>query len=124
VRIINTNKSERSFARNSGAAVAARTGRGATGAVYGAAETEAAAEADWLWKGKHAKLIDGFTFTMPDTAKNQAEYPQQKSQKPGVGLPIARVVAILSLATACVMDAALGPYAGKQTGEPGKSASS
>lgn len=82
-----------------------------------AAETEAAADADWLWKGKHAKLIDGFTFTMPDTAENQAEYPQQKSQKPGVGLPIARAVAILSLATACVMDAALGPYAGKQTGE-------
>jgi len=83
-----------------------------------AGETEAAAKADWLWKGKHAKLIDGFTFTMPDTAENQAEYPQQKSQKPGVGLPIARVVTILSLATACVMDAALGPYAGKQTGEP------
>jgi hypothetical protein len=83
-----------------------------------AAETEAAAEAEWLWKSKHAKLIDGFTFTMPDTPANQAEYPQQKSQKPGVGLPIARVVAILSLATGCVMDLALGPYAGKQTGEP------
>lgn len=83
-----------------------------------AAEVEADAEADWLWKGKHAKLIDGFTFTMPDTPKNQVEYPQQKSQKPGVGLPIARAVVILSLATACVMDAALGPYAGKQTGEP------
>lgn len=82
-----------------------------------AAETEAAAEENWLWHGKHAKLIDGFTFTMPDTAENQAEYPQQKSQKPGVGLPIARAVAILSLATACLMDAALGPYAGKQTGE-------
>jgi hypothetical protein len=83
-----------------------------------AGETEAAAEADWLWKGKHAKLIDGFTFTMSDTPANQAEYPQQKSQKPGVGLPIARVVTILSLATGCVMDMALGPYAGKQTGEP------
>jgi putative transposase len=83
-----------------------------------AADAEAAAEADWLWKGKHAKLIDGFTFTMPDTPANQAEYPQQKSQKPGVGLPIARAVTILSLATACVMDVALGPYAGKQTGEP------
>jgi len=81
-------------------------------------ETEAAAKADWLWKGKHTKLIDGFTFTMPDTPANQAEYPQQKSQKRGVGLPIARAVTILSLATACVMDMALGPYAGKQTGEP------
>jgi putative transposase len=83
-----------------------------------AAETEAAAPADWLWKGKHAKLIDGFTFTMPDTPANQAAFPQQKSQKPGVGLPIVRVVAILSLVTACAMDLALGPYAGKQTGEP------
>ena len=78
----------------------------------------AARSEDWLWKGKHAKLIDGFTFTMPDTDENQAEYPQPKSQKPGVGLPIVRVVAILSLATACVMDVALGPYSGKQTGEP------
>jgi hypothetical protein len=83
-----------------------------------AAETETAAQADWLWKDKHAKLIDGFTLTMPDTPANQAEYPQQTSQKPGVGLPIARAVAILALATACVMDLALGRYAGKQTGEP------
>ena len=34
-----------------------------------------------------------------------------------MGLPIARAVAILSLATACVMDAVIGPYKGKETGE-------
>lgn len=79
---------------------------------------EQEADASWLWKGKHhAKLIDGFTFTMPDTPHNQARYPQQTAQKPGVGLPIARAVAILSLATACVMDLAMGPYKGKETGE-------
>jgi hypothetical protein len=83
-----------------------------------AEEVEDRADSTWLWKGKHAKLIDGFTFTMPDTAANQAEYPQQKGQKPGIGLPIARAVAILSLATACTMDVAIGPYAGKKTGEP------
>ena len=83
-----------------------------------AEKLEQDADASWLWKGKHhAKLIDGFTFTMPDTPKNQAEYPQQKAQKPGVGLPIARAVAIVSLATACVTDLAVGPYKGKQTGE-------
>jgi hypothetical protein len=54
---------------------------------------------------------------MPDTPENQAEYPQAKTQARGVGLPIARVVTILSLATACVVDAAIGPYAGKETGE-------
>jgi putative transposase len=82
-----------------------------------ASELEDSANEHWLWKGRHAKLIDGFTFTMPDTPENQAEYPQQKSQKPGVGQPIARAVAILSLATACVMDVAIGPYSGKETGE-------
>ena len=81
-------------------------------------DLEAEADEAWLWKGRHAKLIDGFAFTMPDTPKNQAEYPQHKMQTPGVGLPMARVVAIISLATACVMDAALGPYKGKETGEP------
>lgn len=80
-------------------------------------EVQGQAEASWLWKDKHAKLIDGFTFTMPDTPENQAKYPQQKAQAPGVGLPIARAVAILSLATACVMDVAIGPYSGKETGE-------
>ena len=82
-----------------------------------AKELETTADKSWLWKHKHPKLIDGFTFTMPDTPNNQAEYPQSKAQKPGVGQPIARAVAILSMATACVMDVAIGPYSGKETGE-------
>ena len=83
-----------------------------------AGEMEKRADASWLWKDMHAKLIDGFTFTMPDTPENQRKYPQQKAQKPGVGLPIARVVTIVSLATACMVDAAIGTYKGKRTGEP------
>jgi len=71
----------------------------------------------WLWKGLHAKLVDGFTFTMPDTPKNQAVFPQNPAQRPGVGLPIARVCAVLSLATASLWDLAAGPYEGKETGE-------
>lgn len=81
------------------------------------AELEHAARPPWLWKGRHAKLVDGFTFTMPDTAENQAAYPSPRTQKPGVGLPIARAATILSLATACAMDLAVGPYSGKETGE-------
>jgi len=81
------------------------------------AEIEQQADAAWLWKGRHAKLVDGFTFTMPDTPANQAAYPQHTAQKPGVGFPIARACAILSLATACILDVALGPYSGKETGE-------
>jgi putative transposase len=86
-------------------------------AVEVATELEDQADVQWLWKGRHAKLVDGFTFTMPDTPKNQALYPSPASQKKGVGLPIARAAVILSLATACAMDLAIGPYKGKETGE-------
>jgi hypothetical protein len=82
-----------------------------------AAEVEERADPEWLWKGRNAKLADGFTFTMPDTPANEREYPASESQTPGVGLPIARAVAVLSLATACVLDMAVGPYSGKETGE-------
>ena len=81
------------------------------------AEVEAQVDPSWLWKNLHPKLVDGFMFTMPDTAKNQGEYPSPNSQKKGVGLPIARAAAIVSLTTACVMDMAIGPYSGKETGE-------
>ena len=54
---------------------------------------------------------------MPDTEKNQTEFPQQRGQKPGCGFPIARAVTIVSLATACIIDLAIGPYRGKETGE-------
>lgn len=86
-------------------------------AVEVAAEMEQEADGRWLWKKHHCKLVDGFTFTLPDTEKNQRVYPSPKSQKKGVGLPIARAVVMLSLATACAMDLAMGPYAGKETGE-------
>ena len=71
----------------------------------------------WLWQGKNVKLVDGFTFTMPDTPENQKEFPQLKSQAPGVGFPIARACVVLSLADACIDNVAIGPYAGKETGE-------
>jgi hypothetical protein len=73
--------------------------------------------ADWLWHGLRARLVDGFTFTLMDTPQNQRAFPQAKTQKPGVGLPIARACAVLSLATGAIRDLAVGPYAGKQTGE-------
>jgi putative transposase len=72
---------------------------------------------DWLWKGRHVHLVDGSTISMPDTPANQAEYPQPTTQEPGLGFPIARLVVLLSLATAMVKDMAIGPYAGKETGE-------
>jgi len=82
-----------------------------------ARDLEAQAKDAWLWHGRHCKLVDGFTFTLPDTPANQKAFPQMKSQKPGVGFPIARACAVLSLATGAIHDLGVGPYQGKETGE-------
>jgi hypothetical protein len=72
---------------------------------------------DWLLAGRSIKLVDGSTVSMPDTEANQEAYPQQRAQKPGLGFPIARIVGVLSLACGTVLDLAVGPYRGKETGE-------
>jgi len=72
---------------------------------------------EWRWKGRRSFLVDGSTVSMPDTPTNQAEYPQPSSQAEGLGFPIMRVVALISLATAMVSGFAMGPYSGKETGE-------
>jgi Transposase DDE domain len=78
---------------------------------------EEKASSAWLWKGRSVHMVDGSTASMPDTPANQRAYPQPVSQKPGVGFPLARFVAIISLATGAVLDVALGPCLGKRTGE-------
>jgi hypothetical protein len=71
----------------------------------------------WLWNGRKVRVVDGSTVTMPDTPENQVAYPQQKSQKPGCGFPIARILVIFSLSVGTALEAAIGKYKGKQTGE-------
>jgi hypothetical protein len=78
---------------------------------------EGKARADWLWNGREVHMVDGSSVSMPDTLSNQRAYPQPANQKPGVGFPLARIVAIISLTTGAVLDLAIGPCKGKRTGE-------
>jgi hypothetical protein len=71
----------------------------------------------WDWKGRRVKLVDGTTVVMPDTKMNQEEFPQPPGQKKGLGFPIVRIAVVFSLACGSVLDAALGRYQGKRTGE-------
>jgi Transposase DDE domain len=71
----------------------------------------------WLWRGRRVKVADGTTLSMPDTAANQHAYPQPDAQQPGLGFPIVRAVVVFCLATGAALDAALGRYHGKRTGE-------
>jgi Transposase DDE domain len=79
--------------------------------------TEAQAEVAWLWLGRRVRVVDGTTCSMPDTPDNQEHYPQPRSQKPGLGFPLLRLLVIFSLAVGTVLEAALAPYHGKGTGE-------
>jgi len=73
--------------------------------------------ASWRWRGRSVKLLDGTTVSMPDTASNQEAFPQSGEQKPGLGFPLARLVALLSLGSGAVLGWAMGPCKGKGTGE-------
>ena len=71
----------------------------------------------WKWRGRAVKLLDGTTISMPDTAVNQAVYPQSGEQQPGLGFPLAMLVALISLSTGAVLRWATGPCRGKGTGK-------
>jgi hypothetical protein len=78
---------------------------------------DAKAEPGWLWRGRRVYLFDGTTVSMPDTPANQAAYPQVYNQKPGLGFPLARVGALISLACGAVVNLGFCRYAGKGQGE-------
>lgn len=80
---------------------------------------EAKMDAQWLWKHRRVYVYDGSSVSMPDTPKNQAEYPQPIVQKPGLGFPLARIAAIFSLACGAVLDLGICRYAGKGQSELG-----
>lgn len=67
----------------------------------------------WHWRGRPVRLVDGTTVVMPDTPANQAAYPQPRSQKPGLGFPLCRMVGLVCLGSGAVLQAAIGHYRGK-----------
>jgi hypothetical protein len=78
---------------------------------------DAKVDPKWLWKGRRVYLFDGTTVTMPDTSENQKVYPQNVAQAKGLGFPIARIGAIISLSCGAVMNLGICRYAGKGQGE-------
>lgn len=56
-----------------------------------------------LWRGRRVRVVDGTGITLPDTPHNQAVYPQPVQQTPGCGLPVRKLVALMSLATGAVV---------------------
>ncbi|MGH9564284.1 MAG: IS4 family transposase, partial [Terracidiphilus sp.] len=86
---------------------------------YSAKLLSEAGHSGWRWRDRCVKLVDGTGILMPDTAANQARYPQLSSQAEGVGSPLARLVGVICLSTGALLDAAMGPFMGKGTSELG-----
>lgn len=76
-------------------------------------QTSARTPSAWHWHGRPVRLVDGTTVPLPDTAANQHLYPQPRSQKPGVGFPLCRLLGLMCLSSGVVLNAAIGPYRGK-----------
>ena len=60
------------------------------------------------WQGLRVGVVDGTTMSMPDTAPNQAVWPQSRRQSPGCGFPIMKMVGLFSLATGAIHKVATG----------------
>jgi hypothetical protein len=75
------------------------------------------AKKEWLWNERPVVLVDGSTSTMADTEENQAEYPQSRSQKVGLGFPCLRMLVVFSLSVGTVLECVLAACRGKLTGE-------
>jgi hypothetical protein len=67
----------------------------------------------WHWRGRPVRLVDGTTVALPDTPANQAAYPQPRSQQPGLGFPLCRLVGLICLGSGAVLNAAIGRTKGK-----------
>jgi hypothetical protein len=76
-------------------------------------QTSARTPTAWHWRGRPVRLVDGTTVSLPDTRANQQAYPQPRSQQPGLGFPLCRMLGLMCLSSGVVLNAAMGPYRGK-----------
>jgi len=58
--------------------------------------------------GRRVIVVDGTGVSMPDTAANQTEWPQQRHQKPGCGFPSAHICGCFALGNGALLSFAGG----------------
>jgi hypothetical protein len=61
-----------------------------------------------LWRERRVKIVDGTTYSMPDTPNNQRSWPQPTSQQEGLGFPCLKMVGVFSLGSGGLEDFATG----------------
>jgi hypothetical protein len=66
-------------------------------------------EKNGRWRGHQVMLVDGSSFSMPDTPELQAHFGQPPEQKPGCGFPVAHLLAMLDAHTGLLYEVVVSP---------------
>jgi hypothetical protein len=62
-----------------------------------------------LWRGHRTFLVDGSSFSMPDTPELQACFGQPGAQRPGCGFPVATILALFHAGTGLLLEVLVAP---------------
>ena len=62
-----------------------------------------------LWRGHRTFLVDGSSFSMPDTPELQAHFGQPGNQAKGCGFPVAHLLALFHAGTGLLLEVAAAP---------------
>src|SRR6516165_1053347 len=66
-------------------------------------------EAIGRWRGHRTFLVDGSSFSMPDTPALRAHFGQPGNQAKGCGFPVAHLLALFHAGTGLLLEVAAGP---------------
>ena len=61
------------------------------------------------WLGHRVFLVDGFSFSMPDTPELQKHFGQPGNQMPGCGFPVTHWLALMHYGTGMVVRMLMAP---------------
>lgn len=62
------------------------------------------------WRGHRTFLVDGSSFSMPDTPELQESFGQPSGQRPGCGCPVAHLLALFHAGTGFLLEALVAPW--------------
>jgi hypothetical protein len=66
-------------------------------------------EVEGLWRGHRTFLVDGSSFSMPDTPELQRHFGQPGGQAAGCGFPVATILALFHAGTGLLLDVIAAP---------------
>jgi hypothetical protein len=66
-------------------------------------------QAEGRWHGHRTFLVDGSSFSMPDTAELRDHFGLPHGPKPGCGFPVAKILALFHAGTGALLDVIAAP---------------